>query len=222
VTRDAPRTFDALGYGRYLGDFDDSVLASLLTPRREMCDRKFEMVIDALSFIGHPVWLGRKGDESVDLEDRGRARMRSRWSEPSEASSVVDHGSPTSPDAPIPDVQQITVPDPFSPQPSHTSTPRSTSAAPVGRVTTAPPSVHQTPDTSRQPGSATNSRSMSPAVALPFQTTSTESSAGLSSPKMKPRKRAASQGTLESFNLVLVIDTPPDQHLSSHLDVYYR
>jgi hypothetical protein len=217
------RANSAPEYGRYLGDFDNSILAGLLTPRREMCDKKFEMVIDALSFIGHPVWLGRKGEEIVEYEDRGRARMRSRGTEPPEASSVVDHGSPASlrGDVPLPDIQQVTLSDPFAPQPSNTST-RSTSAAPVGRVRTASPSVNPTADMSRQPSSSANSAILSPPLPPPLRMASTESFAHPPSPKAKPRKRDPSQGTLESFNLVLVIDTPPDQHLSSHLDVYYR
>lgn len=50
--------------GKYLG-FSTSVLASLLCPNRELCDQPFELVVDALAFIGHP-WIVDDEEHDVD------------------------------------------------------------------------------------------------------------------------------------------------------------
>lgn len=45
----------AKAYNRYLG-FDTTYLAMMLNPR-ELSDRKFELIVDDLAFVGHPVTL---------------------------------------------------------------------------------------------------------------------------------------------------------------------
>jgi hypothetical protein len=219
---DSAATKDTPGYANYLGGFENSILASLLTPRREMCDKKFEMVIEELAFIGHPVWLGRKGEEIVESEDLGRARMRSRAAAAHDvmessvqtlSSSVFEQPSPTSRELPLPDIQQVTISDQLN-VPS--KPPASTT--PAGRVH----SVYHTPDMSRHTSSSSISAPLAGFTFPPAQAPSTESAVPSPPSRTRPRKRDYTAEALESFNLVLVIDTPPDQHLSSHLDVYYR
>ncbi|WFD33116.1 Nitrogen permease regulator 3 [Malassezia sp. CBS 17886] len=42
------------GYSSYLG-FDTEVLAAMLSPKREQCHHKFELIVNDLVFLGHPV-----------------------------------------------------------------------------------------------------------------------------------------------------------------------
>lgn len=65
--------------GKYLG-FSRPVLASLLCPNRELCDQPFELVVDALAFIGHP-WIVEEEERDDNMNasrhlraegDRGR------------------------------------------------------------------------------------------------------------------------------------------------------
>ncbi|GAA95219.1 uncharacterized protein L969DRAFT_85061 [Mixia osmundae IAM 14324] len=46
----------APSFDEYLG-LPTTLLASLLMPDKELCNQKLELVVDAKSFIGHPVWL---------------------------------------------------------------------------------------------------------------------------------------------------------------------
>lgn len=67
----------ARAYKTYLG-YDIDILASILNPRPELSHKKFELVIDDLAFLGHPVTPNKNGvwgdqdDESQD--DRVEAR----------------------------------------------------------------------------------------------------------------------------------------------------
>lgn len=120
----------------YLG-FPSAVLGALLCPNRELCDQPFEVILDHLAFVGHPVWLGDDEDPLPNpvAEDRGRRHR-------------ADQGEHTTQD-------QVAVGSHTSSFHSHTT------------------SIH-------------------------------------------------GQGRLTSFNLVVVIDTPPDSHLSRHLEGWYR
>lgn len=64
-------------YQQYLG-YDCDILASLLAPKRELCHQKFELVIDDLAFVGHPVCVDKEGrwDPEADSDRRGRNTAR--------------------------------------------------------------------------------------------------------------------------------------------------
>uniref|UniRef100_V5ETE4 Nitrogen permease regulator 3 n=1 Tax=Kalmanozyma brasiliensis (strain GHG001) TaxID=1365824 RepID=V5ETE4_KALBG len=78
----------ARAYKTYLG-YDIELLASILNPRQELTHHKFELMIDDLAFLGHPVSLDRsdilggQDDEDADAEghdrsagQRGRSGLR--------------------------------------------------------------------------------------------------------------------------------------------------
>ncbi|KAL8276331.1 hypothetical protein RQP46_011256 [Phenoliferia psychrophenolica] len=181
---------ERVGVGSYLG-FSDTVLATLLCPNRELCDQPFELVVDHLAFVGHPVWLGDEEpqrrpadtpiptsnrtpnddyDDDDDEEERGRSRRRRGAGGGLESTA-------SSPHLPLPgsSTRDSTVRP--SPIPS--------------------PSAPSSPETATKPSSSIASSQQSH--------TSTHG-----------------EGRLTSFNFVCVIDTPPDGHLSSHLEGYYK
>ncbi|WFD03553.1 Nitrogen permease regulator 3 [Malassezia obtusa] len=49
----------------YLG-FDLEMLAAILSPKREQCHHKFELVLDDLAFLGHPVFFERAERQEED------------------------------------------------------------------------------------------------------------------------------------------------------------
>lgn len=51
----------------YLG-FDLEMLAAILSPKREQCHHKFELVIDDLAFLGHPVYFERDERHTEDAQ----------------------------------------------------------------------------------------------------------------------------------------------------------
>ncbi|CDZ96770.1 Uncharacterized conserved protein [Phaffia rhodozyma] len=57
-------------YERYL-DFPIDFLASMLTPKLELCQQRFELVVDDLCFIGHPMRRGNgaEGSWAMNEED---------------------------------------------------------------------------------------------------------------------------------------------------------
>lgn len=79
-------------------------LGDMLTPPRSACNRKFEVCVDELMFVGHPVTNGPDGkwtfpDEDADL--RPSARGRRRTDEKSGLGTVVEGKEMTSsPDPP--------------------------------------------------------------------------------------------------------------------------
>ena len=60
-------------YQQYLG-YDCDILASILAPKRELCHRKFELVIDDLAFVGHPVCVDKDGHWDAEAQQRSRGR----------------------------------------------------------------------------------------------------------------------------------------------------
>jgi len=57
--------------------YSDKILASLLCPQASMCHQKFELLVDDLAFIGHPVCAGGDGEwrfkpEKTKQGPRGR------------------------------------------------------------------------------------------------------------------------------------------------------
>ena len=74
-------TYSASDWENILG-YDRDFLNSLLTPSRSSCNKRFELVIDDIAFIGHPVCADENGKWSLPYEEeeaekepeRGRGR----------------------------------------------------------------------------------------------------------------------------------------------------
>lgn len=64
-------------YQQYLG-YDTDILASILAPKRELCHRKFELVIDDLAFIGHPVCVDKDGNWDIETQSIPRGREQKK------------------------------------------------------------------------------------------------------------------------------------------------
>ncbi|KAM0753536.1 hypothetical protein T439DRAFT_353332 [Meredithblackwellia eburnea MCA 4105] len=189
----------------YLG-FPNTVLANLLCPNRELCDQPFELVVDHLAFVGHPVWLGddevltrpgealnvptgpkedqdeEESDEEEDgydeEESRGRSRKRKEVrSTPRPLTLELEEGLE---------------------ERGHTVVP--------GRPGSSP--IHF--DNNGTPTSLSTSRPRPP-----------EHQSSITSSQQSHTSIHGS-GRVTSFNFVCVIDTPPDSHLSSHLEGYYK
>ncbi|KAM0792404.1 hypothetical protein ACM66B_005083 [Microbotryomycetes sp. NB124-2] len=167
----------------YLG-FPSNVLAALLSPSRELCDQPFELVVDHLAFVGHPVWLGDKDEPSavhragID-EDEKRGRQKNRANS---GQLDVDHPGL--------------------------------------------PSRDSSGSRARSSSSRSSSRGPSPSTRLPLSRSisSTNTLQPLASITSSQQSHGSihGEGRLSSFNFVCVIDTPPDSHLSSHLEGYYK
>lgn len=65
----------AKAYKTYLS-YDVNFLASILSPRQDLCHQKFELVVDDLAFVGHPVCVDPCGRWEPEPED-GRRFPRS-------------------------------------------------------------------------------------------------------------------------------------------------
>ncbi|EPQ52757.1 hypothetical protein GLOTRDRAFT_79921 [Gloeophyllum trabeum ATCC 11539] len=80
-------------------DYDDlfgysaEFLAGILCPQRSLCHQKFELVVDDLAFIGHPVCTEDDGVWRFKAEQRTKLSSRGRDPKIKETSPVVD--SPT-------------------------------------------------------------------------------------------------------------------------------
>ncbi|GAA6051149.1 hypothetical protein JCM3770_002563 [Rhodotorula araucariae] len=191
----------------FLG-FSDNVLASLLSPSRELCDQPFELVVDHLAFVGHPVWLGDddgpreradapkpdRGDSDGNDDENGEAGARGRSRRPRYA-----------------DLQGLVLEDELE-------TPalerERTIGPPTSRNASVPPRpmlIAETPSPARLDtvaGSQSSTSTLHPGSSLASSQHSHNSLAGSS--------------RLVSFNFLCVIDTPPDSHLSSHLEGFYK
>ncbi|KAJ1578940.1 hypothetical protein NDA14_000936 [Ustilago hordei] len=80
----------ARAYKTYLG-YDIEILASILNPRPELAHQKFELIVDDLAFLGHPVSAGKAGTwgdpennrdgndkDADDDNDRSKAQTQQR------------------------------------------------------------------------------------------------------------------------------------------------
>lgn len=67
-------------YQQYLG-YDSEILASILAPKRELCHRKFELVIDDLAFVGHPVCVDKDGHWDIETQPVSRGRDQKKKAE---------------------------------------------------------------------------------------------------------------------------------------------
>lgn len=76
-------TFDIKDWDTVLG-YNRDFLNSLMTPSRALCNKRFELVIDDLAFIGHPVCADENGKWNITTEEpehepeRGRGRQVER------------------------------------------------------------------------------------------------------------------------------------------------
>jgi hypothetical protein len=106
--------FDEAQYHNSL-NYSLDFLSDMLTPQRTACNRKFEICVDELVFVGHPVSSGLDGKwaypatEEEEAEGRGTARgRRPRSHGPSHLGTVVEHGESASPDPSLPDAAEST------------------------------------------------------------------------------------------------------------------
>ena len=204
----------------FLG-FPDPVLAALLSPSRELCDQPFELVVDHLAFVGHPVWLGdedggrdgptgsgehradnahspeEEDDDGDDTETRGRSRRpRTSFGHQSVAGGEADVETD---DDSASEARDATV------------------GPPTSRTASAPPRPMLIPERNaespRRPEMVSRSQSST--------TTTLQPGSSIVS-SQHSQNSLASLSRLTSFNLLCVIDTPPDSHLSSHLEGYYK
>ena len=73
-------------YGEVLG-FSSEFLASLLCPQQGMCHQKFELVVDDLAFIGHPVCVDSDG--KWRFPEKTKSMHRGRGSKKGESPKVT-------------------------------------------------------------------------------------------------------------------------------------
>ncbi|KAG5461013.1 MAG: hypothetical protein BJ554DRAFT_6866 [Olpidium bornovanus] len=60
--------------------YNTQFLANVLTPKRSLCDRRFQMTVGDLTFLGHPVYIGTEGEQ--DAGGRGRRLSGPPYSAP--------------------------------------------------------------------------------------------------------------------------------------------
>eukprot|EP00118_Oscarella_pearsei_P017890 m.180101 g.180101 ORF g.180101 m.180101 type:complete len:583 (+) comp39237_c0_seq41:183-1931(+) len=67
-----PKEKSVAGLGVEMSEYPDDVLAGLLTPKIAMCDQKFELTVDNVTFVGHPSFSCRAGkqDDIMLLHDK--------------------------------------------------------------------------------------------------------------------------------------------------------
>lgn len=87
------RARNARAFSHYLG-YPVDFLAEMLAPRREMCNRKFEFVIDDLAFIGHPVHRKIDDNDFGEEDEDNRGRRHRDGGKPDAAAQVPEPGSP--------------------------------------------------------------------------------------------------------------------------------
>ncbi|GAA5835292.1 hypothetical protein JCM9279_004498 [Rhodotorula babjevae] len=197
----------------FLG-FPDNVLASLLSPSRELCDQPFELVVDHLAFVGHPVWLGdddplrERPDDAAPKADHG-ASERGDDEDDSDGDSGAVRGRSR-----LPRYKDLVIDDDVL-DPSTAERDR-TVGPPASRNASAPPRPLLIADSGSpsptRPGTLARSQS---------STSTLHPGSSLASSQHSHNSLAGSS-RLVSFNFLCVIDTPPDSHLSSHLEGFYK
>ncbi|KAJ7352602.1 nitrogen permease regulator of amino acid transport activity 3-domain-containing protein [Mycena albidolilacea] len=85
----------------HLFGYSSDFLANLLCPQRSMCHQKFELLVDDLAFIGHPVSAEDNGawrfkPEKLKLNDRGRESRIRRVSQTDDRTSSASPSRPAS------------------------------------------------------------------------------------------------------------------------------
>ncbi|GAA6061576.1 hypothetical protein JCM10212_004326 [Sporobolomyces blumeae] len=214
----------------YLG-FPDDVLSGLLSPKRELCDQPFELVVDQYAFVGHPVWLGdeeglrdrtpsspetRDGRDKAGSDGEGGRDNDGRDDEDDDADSDSPYdrrGRSRRPRYSI-DLNGLVLEDELAIPESSSRDP--TIGPPQTRNASAPPRAllvdEATPSPPTSPIHLARSHS-SASTLLPLSSIASS---------QHSHNSLNGSGRLISFNFVCVIDTPPDSHLSSHLEGFYK
>lgn len=193
-------------------------MSSLLSPSRELCDQPFELVVDQYAFVGHPVWLG---DEESPREKPppspkadGSQSEDDGEDEDDESESDGRRGRSRRPRYNV-DLNNLVLEDEL-PIPESSSRDQ-TIGPPQTRNASAPPrpllveQLSPSPPSSPMPLFARSHSSASTLLPLSSIASSQHSHNSLHG-----------SGRLISFNFLCVIDTPPDSHLSSHLEGFYK
>ncbi|GAA5938359.1 hypothetical protein JCM3775_000871 [Rhodotorula graminis] len=201
----------------FLG-FPDNVLASLLSPSRELCDQPFELVVDHLSFVGHPVWLGDddpprdRPDEAAAKPDTG-ASERGQDGDEDDDDDDDDDSSAVRGRSRRPRYKDLVTEDDLDLSAAERDR---TVGPPASRNASAPPRPLLIADSGSpsptRPGTLARSQS---------STSTLHPGSSLASSQHSHNSLAGSS-RLVSFNFLCVIDTPPDSHLSSHLEGFYK
>ncbi|BGP38026.1 Nitrogen permease regulator 3 [Rhodotorula kratochvilovae] len=197
----------------FLG-FSDNVLASLLSPSRELCDQPFELVVDHLAFVGHPVWLGDDEGPRERAEEPKPERGGSDGGsdeEDEEGDTAGARGRSRQPR--YADLKGLVIEDELEAPALERDR---TIGPPASRNASAPP----------RPMLIAESASPSPTrpstLARSQSSTSTLHPGSSLASSQHSHNSLAGSTRLVSFNFLCVIDTPPDSHLSSHLEGFYK
>ena len=236
-------------YTNYLG-INTNVLGNLLCPGKQLCNKRFEMVINHLAYIAHPASArvslshtnyepgssrpSRGGDkhsafesdgESDEFEDSaGMRRDRLDTMQFQSANETPARGRSASTTA----FNSRRTSGSLHSRPSNIRTSRESSATHRQSQTSQGPPPSIFPSDNSQDASPLvpfKDKTVSPASmatlsnTLPYSSISTSS---LSAPSAQPSSALSTVSELDVWAVVLVIDSPPDQHLSFHLGVYYR
>lgn len=234
---------------------DTDVLGDLLCPRKALCNKRFEMVINHLAFIAHPA-----SSRSRRYQDGSRYNPRTRNASPyvSDEEDYTEQGTSNStffrdgrskkqftatqgtdergrsapPSALSSRRTSRSMPNrPPGIKPSRDSSLSRSGTSRASSHVQHPSLLHTNSTASDPTQQRTHSRARQQAhshltMSLSHLPDSLPSSASSTS---QPTPSSASiplpepsQNELESWAIVLVIDSPPEQHLSYHLGVYYR
>lgn len=69
----ARRARNAKAFSHYLG-YPVEFLAEMIAPKSEMCNQRFELVVDDLAFVGHPVYQRAREPDQHPKDEAGRGR----------------------------------------------------------------------------------------------------------------------------------------------------
>ena len=235
-------------YVNYLG-MNTNVLGNLLCPGKELCNKRFEMVINHLAYIAHPAGVktssssrysqdrsssrrGRGGNLGSPYGSDGEAEQEDEMAERSlyhlRDSRSLNESYVSGRSGSIPT---------FRSRRTSRSTPKPPSNLQSSRESSSSrqqlPSL-QTPQTSNFDSViSADSSSRNSLTSRSYPLTSADESADghqpegkpsppLSTPIPPPSVNPFPASELDVWGVVLVIDSPPDQHLSYHLGIYYR
>ncbi|GAA5931401.1 Npr3p [Sporobolomyces koalae] len=206
----------------YLG-LPDDVLSSLLSPSRELCDQPFELVVDQYAFVGHPVWLG---DDDAPREKPPMSPKAGGSQHEDDGTEEEDHDSGDNSDGVARrgrsrqprysvDLDQLVLEDELAVPEGSTS-----------RDHTIGPPPNRTASVRPRPLLVEQLSPSPPASPVPLARSHSSASTLLPLSSIASSQHSHNSlhgsGRLISFNFLCVIDTPPDSHLSSHLEGYYK
>lgn len=271
-------------YKIHLG-LDTSVLGSLLCPNKELCNKRFEMVINHLAFISHPACTSRARRQErtrsrhagAGGSSKGRGRERgpgqNKDGDAGAGQNVPESTFVSDEEEDNGDQEDRDDDDEFGSEslagsrqfgeesrgrsaPNSTLSSRRTSRSNHTSGSVPPNRAHlfsenrsaagsrgssqnrrSSHSASNSPSGAPPDRHLPPSRSFPHHShafglstivsgrrASDDTSSVTPSPRSKPQEDYSTSSTseLDVWGVVLVIDCPPDQHLSYHLSVYYR